>query len=138
MLHLLHNNHVSDHKQAIKSYARAVEIQPEYPAALHNMALSCMDLKMYSQAEKLLLRALKQKNGFHQAHYNLGNLYKETRKYDAALLQFQRAVEIEPQQPMYAHATALQLQDMVHGHMRLFLRISCDFTETLPRIVGTF
>ena len=91
-----------------------MELQPEYPAVLHNMALSCMDLKMFDRAERLLKRALHQKEAFHQAHYNLGNLYKELNHKERALQQFRAAVQQDAQQPVYHHALALLLQEMVY------------------------
>ena len=55
--------------KAITAYERSIELDPNFSAALHNVALCYMAQQRYREAENYFLRALKSKDRFHQVRF---------------------------------------------------------------------
>ena len=61
---------------------------------LYNEALACGKKKDFKSAENYYLKAINLNSEFFQAHYNLGNIYKNSGKLNEAIVHFKRSIEI--------------------------------------------
>ncbi|WP_343559800.1 O-linked N-acetylglucosamine transferase, SPINDLY family protein [Kiloniella sp. b19] len=63
------------------------------PYCAYQMALFDQNNEAYERAEKLYRRASELEDGFWEAEYNLGNLYRDTKRYDLAMDAYKRALK---------------------------------------------
>ena len=62
---------------------------------LYNEGLICAKRKDFKSAEELYLKAIELNSEFFQAHYNLGNINKNSGKLNEAINFFQKSIEIK-------------------------------------------
>ena len=62
---------------------------------LYNEGLICAKKKDFKSAEELYLKAIELNSEFFQAHYNLGNINKNSGKLNEAINFFQKSIEIK-------------------------------------------
>lgn len=93
---------------AEKCLRRALEIDPNSPAAHFNLALLRAELGDNSQAEQSLRAALAADPNMPQAAFNLGVLLSRTRLAEA-IQWCRRAHKLNPEQPRYAYTLAFFL-----------------------------
>jgi tetratricopeptide (TPR) repeat protein len=91
----------TDSKASEKEFLRALELRPNSPNALNGLGCVYMEQDRYAEAEATLKRAIAEKPTWTDPHFNYGRLLKKTGRNDAALSEFQKAVEMGP-----ANATA--------------------------------
>ena len=91
----------TDSKASEKEFLRALELRPNSPNALNGLGCVYMEQDRYVEAEATLKRAIAEKPTWTDPHFNYGRLLKKTGRNDAALSEFQKAVEMGP-----ANATA--------------------------------
>ena len=87
------------------------------------------DSGLYAAAYDDLTRAIAIDPGSYQAHYLLGNTLVQQRQIDAAVTQYQAAVDIAPEKPRtyYQFALAKVIQGDVEGAKQLLVRaLSAD------------
>ena len=59
------------------SYKKAFKIRPNHPETSNNMGVIFHELKKYDEAEFYLKKSLMLSPEYAEAHYNLGNTFKE-------------------------------------------------------------
>lgn len=83
-----------------RRFARFVEVQPNNAQANYYYAISLWDRTNSrsngKQVETLLRKAVDLDNSLADAHLQLGILYEDEAKYSEAVIQFQRAINVEP------------------------------------------
>ncbi|OVE80832.1 hypothetical protein BVY04_04795, partial [bacterium M21] len=83
------------HQEAIKSYAKAVELNPQYPIAHHNWGLALLRMKQPAQALEHFRIAAGQSNE-PETIYLMGIAFQDAGKADKAVLCFKKVLEICP------------------------------------------
>jgi len=85
---------------AIKSYARAISLDPDYAVAHYNLASAYEDVLEFDQALAKYQTALRADPKFYFAYNNLARLYLVHRKdYASALNILNAALELKPPEP---------------------------------------
>jgi len=86
----------TDLKASEKELLRARELRPDNPNVLN--ALGCVYLEQgrFAESESTFQRAIALKPTWTDPHFNYGRLLKKMGKDDAALAEFQKAVEVAP------------------------------------------
>ena len=81
---------------AIKSYKKAIKINPDFAEAYYNMAIAQKVIGEFEEAIKNYKKALKIKPDYFEAHYNLGNILSEKGDKKAAINCYEYALQIKP------------------------------------------
>jgi cytochrome c-type biogenesis protein CcmH/NrfG len=74
----------NDQDEALKHYARALQLQPDDPEANLGMAKVLMSMQQPEKAERLLKRAIQADPTSALAHFRLATVYRETGRIDDA------------------------------------------------------
>ncbi len=82
--------------EAIKEYAAALRLDPDYPDAHNNLGNVYYAQGRMDDALKELQAALKLKPDYPDAHNNLGNVYYAQGRMDNAIREYQTAVKLKP------------------------------------------
>lgn len=85
-----------DIDNAIKTYKKVLEIDPEYPEAWYKLGVAFDDQGKKKKALKSYKRAVELKGDFKQAWNNLGTVLHSKGKYEKAIENYQKAIEIDP------------------------------------------
>lgn len=97
-------------KEAIKSFERALKINPRYMEAATNLAVTYNDIGQYEKARNVLIKVkesshsktLKEvenkliKAKLANMHAQIGDLYTDISNYDAATEEYQKALKLQP------------------------------------------
>jgi tetratricopeptide (TPR) repeat protein len=83
-------------KEAIAAGRRAIELDPNHPAALNNLGIAYFDSEDFESAEQCYRRALALDPGFAEAHNNLGNVLRTQKRLEEAVVAYKRAMELKP------------------------------------------
>ena len=81
--------------EAQAAYQKALELRPDYPGALYNLAMLLFEQEELAQAEIHLQRALELKQDFIDAIHGLGQVLAAKGDIDAAETRFRSALEID-------------------------------------------
>jgi tetratricopeptide (TPR) repeat protein len=84
-------------KEAIKSYQKAIDINPKKDVTYYNMGYAFAELKLYEKAIKNYQKAIKVNAENDKAYYNMGNAFVKLKKYEEAIKSYQKAVELNPE-----------------------------------------
>jgi len=84
-------------RDAIASYRRALEIDPDSSEALNELGTLLQDQGNLDEAEECFRRALSVNENLAQAHSNLGRVLKVRGRLDEAIACYQRALVLNPQ-----------------------------------------
>ena len=87
-------------QQALNHYLTAVQLDPFYAAAYHNIGSLLSDAGRYDEAIKYYLLALQAKPIFPEAELNLGNTYAQSGHPAEAMQRYQRAIQENPADPI--------------------------------------
>ena len=82
--------------EAVASYAKAVELNPNFVQAWNNIGLAYQAQREFGKAKRAYKKALDLAPNFAMVHYNLGTAYEASRNYDKMIRSYQRALELEP------------------------------------------
>jgi len=87
---------VGEPEKALQQFLAAGEINPENTSVKINLSVHYERTKEYEKAEEILkaLLASNMRNG--ELHYRLALLYKAMGRYDAAITELTRSMELEP------------------------------------------
>ncbi|HTT02412.1 MAG TPA: sulfotransferase, partial [Steroidobacteraceae bacterium] len=99
-------------EQAVASYRRALELQPDYVEALNNLGTLLPELGGRREAIALLRRAIELDPARAESHRNLANVVFEFRRFEEAAASYRQALALQPQNAL-AHAglgAALRMQ----------------------------
>jgi tetratricopeptide (TPR) repeat protein len=86
-----------EHAQSVAAYERVLEINPQYFAALNNLALEHEMMFDYARAEEYLRRAIEADTGRFFGYTNLGELLVFAGRFDEARQAFDAAVARAPE-----------------------------------------
>jgi tetratricopeptide (TPR) repeat protein len=87
----------ADDAQAAVWYGQAAErLKDEDPSLLYRLALARYRSGAPATAIQPLQTAIARQDGFAEAHYLLGLVYRDTRNFEAAVASLEQAVRIEP------------------------------------------
>jgi len=81
---------------AVVRWQKVLELESDFPPALHNLALQAMDRGDFSMARDLLQRAVAKAPEYTMAHANLSRVYSALGEPEAALSQINAAVRADP------------------------------------------
>ena len=90
------NTGLKQFDNAIKSYKKAIKINPDFAEAYYNMAIAQKVIGEFDEAIKSYKKALKIKPNYFEAHYNLGNILSEKGDKKAAIDSYEFALQIKP------------------------------------------
>jgi tetratricopeptide (TPR) repeat protein len=107
---------------AIKSFQKAIELDPKFISAYHFLGFSYAHLEKYPDAIKLFLKTVELDPYFFLAHASLGGVYIRTKEYSAAARSLERALALIPGLPV--------LGDLALAYEQL------GRTEDLKRLFG--
>ncbi len=89
-----YNFSVRDYDAAVRDFRRAVELQPEFPAARNRLGNSLMMKGQFSAAADEFRTAIRQQGGnFPVAQYNLGFALQRQNDHDGAVEAYRQAIE---------------------------------------------
>uniref|UniRef100_A0A1A9WKL7 dolichyl-phosphate-mannose--protein mannosyltransferase n=1 Tax=Glossina brevipalpis TaxID=37001 RepID=A0A1A9WKL7_9MUSC len=83
-----------DWKNEESLYRSAIKVNP--PKALGNLGSVLSSQARYTEAEKILLEAIKYRPNMADVHFNLGILYQNQKKYNFAIESFKNALNFRP------------------------------------------
>jgi tetratricopeptide (TPR) repeat protein len=86
-----------NHQEALKSYNRAIEIQPEYYYAWNNRGNILDELGNHQEAIKAYDKAIEIKPGYYEAWNNKGTTVALLGKHEEAITCFNKVIEINPE-----------------------------------------
>jgi tetratricopeptide (TPR) repeat protein len=83
------------YEEAIASYDRAVEINPDYYEAWYNRGIALANLGRYEEAISSYERAIKITPDKHEAWYNRGRALYDLGRYEEVITSYDRAIEFK-------------------------------------------
>ena len=81
---------------AVKSYEKAIEIDPNYAKAHYNLGGAYHELGQFEDSVKSYEKSIVIDPNYAQAHYNLGNVLKDFGHLDEAIVSYEKALVIKP------------------------------------------
>lgn len=81
---------------AIKSFKRAIRLNPDYASIHTNLAIELMKIKDYENAELYLLKSLEIKQDYSYTLNAIAKLYFKTGKNELALKYFKKNIKLNP------------------------------------------
>jgi tetratricopeptide (TPR) repeat protein len=81
----------------VKSYRKALSLDPENPVVMKNLADAFYLQKEYSRSAEMAQKALQSNPRFHQARSTLGMAYYRMERYREALEAFELVLQMNPQ-----------------------------------------
>jgi tetratricopeptide (TPR) repeat protein len=88
--------HPSNHDEAISTYLRVVELDPNHAAAHINLGTLYYNRQNFVEAEKHYRRAVESDPRYALAYFDLGNVLDETGRIDEAITAYRTAVQLAP------------------------------------------
>ena len=76
------------------AFIRALALKQDYPDALTNAALSCLDRRSYAEAIQFLQRAVRLEPGRADAHTHLGDAFRAQGDFKQAETSYRRALQL--------------------------------------------
>lgn len=87
------------------AYLAGLDQKPDWTDARYNLALLCMELRQYAEAEQQARKTLELDPGHAQSHYILGMIYERNPDRKALAYQhWQRFIELAPNDPLVVDA----------------------------------
>jgi len=77
-------------------YEKILNTNSNHPVALHLLGLIADQVGEKKIALELILKALKIKPNYDEAHNNLGNIYRSLEKFDLAITHYRLALKLKP------------------------------------------
>jgi len=114
------------YREAVKSFRKAVELDPNLAEAYLNMAFCLQRIRRFDEAIKALQQALQIKPDFIEARYNLGTLYLKLSRYPEAIGELEKVVKARPYMAEARHNLGIALY-----HMNRYVEASTQFEEVI-------
>ncbi|MFQ6131873.1 MAG: tetratricopeptide repeat protein [Armatimonadota bacterium] len=94
----LGNQHLTseDFPRAVRAYRQALEVEPQYARAHHNLGVAYYKMGLFAQAADEVRRAIELRPELADFHFTLGLIHKDGRAYGEAIAAFGRALELDP------------------------------------------
>jgi len=120
-------------EDAAEECKAALEIDPEYSAAIFTLAQAYKKMKKYDEAIAGFERAIELDPRDPKPHVNLGEVFLETKELDKAIVHFEEAIAIDPEHSSLAYnnlgAALLDKKDLGRAEEALLKAL-----ELRPRI----
>lgn len=87
----------SNYREAVESYRKAVDLNPNYALAYYNMGIALEKMNSTKESVAAYERAIKASPAFIDAHYNLGVALVKQKDKAGALRAFEKVLEISPE-----------------------------------------
>lgn len=104
---------------ARQSYLKAIDLDPYQVTAMNNLALLCQKnnnldcaIKYYQQALQVLPKTASSQAQAGQIHFNLGSAYEDQSDRDAAIAQYQLAIQTDPTHTFDAKNNLARLRNL--------------------------
>jgi len=130
------NGLISETKSALDEI---FSVDPKQPDAQMLRGVMHYDEGSFDAAEPFLVTAVSERQNFPLAHYNLGNVYRETRRYPLAITSYQTVIEQAPRY-YFAHGnlglTYLLMGDDVQAldYLNQAITLKPDYPEGLDNL----
>src|SRR5450631_342982 len=82
--------------EASALFGRAIELEPDHPAAHGNRGTVLMELKLWDEALVSFDKAIALKADYAVAYCNRGNVLRHLKRWEGALASYDRAISIKP------------------------------------------
>ncbi len=83
--------------KALENYSKAIEIEPQNPTALNNIAGILIDLGRHEESLGFSLRIKPEHHALVNAYMNIGTAYGALGSHELALLNLEKALTLEPE-----------------------------------------
>ncbi|MCW5977611.1 MAG: tetratricopeptide repeat protein [Bryobacteraceae bacterium] len=93
----LEQEKVGDGEEAVRTYLRVVEIDPQFAGAWVNLGTIHFGAREFDKARQCYKNAVEADPRYPLARFNLGNLYDELGQRAEALAQYQAALKLQPE-----------------------------------------
>lgn len=101
-----------DLRSAAASFSRAIELNPNYAHAIHNLANTYQEMNRPDLAVPLYQQALKINPTLWQSYQNMAGAFYSLNKFDEAEKMMQKAIRMNPNEPrLYAGLGTLYLAE---------------------------
>ena len=80
---------------ALKEYFKSLKFNQEDVYSLEGVARSYMELKLYDDSENFFIKAINIDSDFAPAYANLGILYDRQKKYELAIFNYKKALQLD-------------------------------------------
>ena len=96
---ILANKHyyLHEYEDAIESYQKAIELNPEDAGAYYNMGISYDNIEAYEKAIEAYQKAIELNPEDAGVYYNMGISYDNIEAYEKAIEAYQKAIELNPE-----------------------------------------
>ena len=111
--------HLKRFDEAIKSYKKAVLIDPENPITYFNLGVALQDSGQLAEALNQYKIALSKNPKYLDAILNIGTIFQEKGSFSDAISYFKKALQIDPEHPIAYFKLALALQSIGHLNQAL-------------------
>jgi len=124
---------------AVKSYEKAIEIDPNYAKAHYNLGGAYHELGQFEDSVKSYEKSIVIDPNYAQAHYNLGNVLKDFGHLDEAIVSYEKALVIKPDYVEAHYSLGVmfeelgQLNEMIE-HFKQAVAIQPNLAEAHNRI----
>ena len=88
--------HPATHDEAIRTYLRVLELEPQHAAAHINLGTLFYNRQDYASAEKHYRAAVAADSRYALAYFDLGNVLDETGKIEEAIASYRAAIQLAP------------------------------------------
>jgi tetratricopeptide (TPR) repeat protein len=88
--------HPSTHDEAIETYRKVLEFEPDHAAAHINLGTLYYNRQDFTAAEKHYRLAIQSDSRYALAHFDLGNVLDETGRIDDAISAYRTAIQLAP------------------------------------------
>jgi tetratricopeptide (TPR) repeat protein len=85
------------HEAALRSYSRAIDVDPQDATAYSNRGRVHGDLQQYDEALRDFDKAIEVDPDYAKAYHNRGNVYLELKRYDQAVADHTKAIQLDPE-----------------------------------------
>ena len=121
-------------ENAVKSYKKAVLINPKYSKAHYNLGGAFHEIGALDDSVKSYLKSLSIDPDYAEAHNNLGNVYRQKKLLDKAVNSYMNAININPDYLEANYSIGLVFQDLgqtdlMISHIKKAITIKPDFAE---------
>ncbi|UCD35166.1 MAG: tetratricopeptide repeat protein [Nitrospiraceae bacterium] len=86
-----------DYEAGLKLFDEVAEAYPDYKEAHLGRAITLLHMEQYGEAERAFARAIDLDNNFAIAYANRGILYDKTNRFEEALRDYRKAIELNPE-----------------------------------------
>jgi tetratricopeptide (TPR) repeat protein len=133
---------LKQYTEAIKSYQRAIEINPVEDNVFNNLGIAYKNLKRYKEALKSYQRAIEINPENGDALLNLGIVFSNLKQYKKGITYFQKAIEIKPDQIIYnimgiTYSNLKQYKEAILSFKKA-IEIKSDYDEAYDNMGNTF